>query len=358
MNVQKSDKNVFLNVVINNPIDAPAAIPAQIQTTLRNPLVDVPKDYNLVVTRFSIPASSIPLFIFRNSLNFRDPDTGIYSLGFEYQGQSTPPIHLQWLPQSFSKPSDPNYYFNYSYQNLADMVTNAFTVAHAYVVENLDWPDFGCYMTYSVSSGYFNIIGSASMASTNQRDDTNNIRIWFNTPLARCFQGFKSFSNTVNAPDGRDEMILIANYLNNAQSSQDGFNPNIPASFYQIPFEFNSDANLQTLSRILITSNGLGGVVSQAEVSTGLQGGTYANILTDLIPSASPSNGAYNKYQYFVQSEFYRRSLTQINPLTEIQLNFYWQADFGASPNLLFLEAGDTLNVQLILEAKDSSNHH
>ena len=352
MLVRKADSNVYLNVLINNPIDAKSSIPAQIQSNLRNPIVDVPKDYNLVVSRFSIPATTIPLFIFRNDVANPDPDTGIYTLGFEYQGERTPPIPLQWLPQSFGNPKDPNYYYNFSYQNLADMVTNALRTANIYVQSNFAWPSFDCYMTYTVNTGYFNLLGTTSMASSNERDDTNNIRIWFNTPLARCFQGFKSFSNAVNSPSGQDEMILIANYLNNYNNTQDGFNPNIPNGFYQIPFEFNSDANLQTLSRIIITSNGLGGVTSQAEVSSGLQGGTYANVLTDLVPSATPNNGAYNKYQYYVQSEFYRRSMSSINPLTEIQLQFYWQADYGATPIQLMLSAGDSLNVQMIFEAK------
>ena len=367
MLVRKADKNCFLNVLINNPIDAKSAIPAQIQTTLRNPIVDVPTDYNLIVSRFSIPATSIPLFIFKTlGPPNVDPDTGIYSLGFEYQGQSTPPINLQWLPQSFlspqvpvlgpnapQNPSDP-YYFDFSYQNLADMVNNAFKVAIAYVTANFSWPVFDVYMTYTSNTGYFNLLGTQSMASTNERDDTNNIRIWFNTPLMKCFRGFKSFYNATNSPSGQDNMILIANYLNNYNNTQDGFNPNIPIGYYQIPFEYNSDENLQTLSRIIITSNGLGGVVSQAEVSSGLQGGTYANVLTDLVPTAEPSNGSYTRYQYFVQSEFYRRSLTQINPLTEIQLNFYWQGSFGATPIPLMLNAGDNLNVQMIFEAKQN----
>ena len=348
MLVRKADTNTYLNVVINNPIDSKVAIPAQLQTTLRTPIVDVPTDHNLIVSRFSIPASSIPLFIFRPL----EENTGIYAVGFEYQGQSTPPVYLEWLPQSFSNPSDPTYFYNYSYQNLASMVNAALKTANTYVQVNYSWPSFDVYMTYTNNTGYFNLLGTTNMFNSNDVNDPNNIRIWFNTPLARCFQGFKSYFNKFNAPDGRDEMILIANNLNNSQASQDGFNPNIPADYYQIPFEFNSDANLQTLSRIIVTSNGLGGVSSQAEVSTGLQGGTYANVLTDLVPVATPNNGAYNKYQYYVQSEFYRRSLSQINPLTEIQLNFFWQSDFGAPPTQLTLNPGDTLNVQMIFEAK------
>ena len=363
MLVQKSDKNVYLNVLINNPISSRQIIPAQLQTTLRAPIVDVPLEYNLIVTRFSIPATTIPLFIFRPQPKpNEDVNLGIYSIGFEYQGQNTPPIYLRWLGHNF-EPAPPTplpgeninapYYFNFFYQNMADMVNNAFREGIAYAQANFSWPVFDVYMTYTANSGYFNLTGTQNMFSSPDKNDPNNIRIWMNTPLNRCFQGLKSYFRGVNAPDGRDKFFLIQNTLNNSPSTQDGFNPNIPAGYYQMPMEFNSDANLQTLSRIIITTNGLGGVVSQAEVSTGIQSGTYANILTDLVPAASSSNGSYNKYQYFVQSEFYRRSLTQLNPLTEIQLSFYWQADYGAEFNQLTLGPGDSLNVQMCFEAKN-----
>jgi len=354
---------IFLNVNLSNPQSSNQLINASISSTLRNPILDTPSDYDLIISRFSIPGRATPLFFFEtNPFPNTNVNQGIYSVVIEYQGQLSDRVFLNFTPETLTPPNipvfsalvpnqNPNdlYYYAYSYQNLANMITTAIKTAIG--TAPFLPPDTDAYCIYNNLSGFFSFLGTKNMFSSNDPLDPNNVRIWLNTPLANFFTGLRTIHNTYNGLDGKDEMLLISNERNNDFNTQDGFNPNIPDGYYQTQLEFNSDSSLESLTRIIICSNGFGGVVSQAEVSDANSQGTYRNVLADFLPTVSTSNGSYRtKFQYFAQSEFFRRTLTQKLPLDTLQMDFFWQ---GIKPGLfrpLVLEPGDVLSIQFIFQ--------
>jgi hypothetical protein len=366
----RNGKNVFLNINFSNPITATSAIQASISQTLQQPLVDNPSEYNLIISRFSIPGTAVPLFHFiaQDYLETgnTDPNLGIYAVGLEYNGSSTGPVYLEWVPQTTGSPLIPAfgplqpgqdlmdpYYFNYSYVNLANMVTTALraaiTAGSGFLPADVD-----CYMIYNNQSGFFSLLGTTNMAHSASPSDVLNVRIWFNTVLWQFFTGFKNIHNAYNSANGQDEMILIENDRNNSPTTEDGFNPNLPTGYYQMQSEFNNDSAQQSLSRIIMTSDTFGGVVAQGEINTS-QLSSYLNMLTDFVPAATTANGSYrSKFQYYAGSEFYRRTLTSRNPLDRISIQFLWQAAQGVGGHFhpLLLEPGQDLTIAFILEKK------
>lgn len=366
INKQTIGENIYLNINLINPITSTQQIDALFSKTLQTAVVDNPSDYNLIISRFSIPASSVPIFHFqtRGFPANTNINQGIYSIVIGYNGLFTAPTYLQWVPQTFIPPLittfsalQPNqdesdtYYFNYSYVNLSNMVSTALQSAIASGSGFLP-TGVNAYMIYNPQSGYYSLLGTANMFHSTNPTDPLNVQIYFNTPLQLFFTGFKNIHKAFNSVNGQDELILIENDLNNSSTTQDGFNPNIPIGYYQIQSEFNNDSSLQSLTRILMVSNAFGGVVPQSELNSTIPS-SYLNVITDFIPEVSTMNGTYrSKFQYYAGSEFYRRTLTQINPLTTIALDFLFQGRTATHFHHLVLNPGDVLSITFIFEKK------
>lgn len=356
---------IYLNASIVNIETSRVEIPAIMTLNTHQPILDKASDYRMIISRFSIPGRAIPLFFFQTEdFPNSNPNTGIYSVTIGYQGNYSAPVSLILVPETLTPPKLPlfspqtpsqdeqdTYYYVYSYSNLANMVTTALRTA----INSVGFLPIGvdAYMTYNSVNSLFSLFGTNNMASSGSPFDPNNVQIFFNTPLSTFFTGFKSIHKSYNNINGQDELILIENTRINTTATQDGFNPNIPDGYYQMQEEFNSDSSLETLTRIIITSNGFGGVLAQSEINSQLSSGGYGNIVADFVPAASIATGSYrSKLQYYAQSEFYRRTLTSGGPLVSINLNFQWQGIRPSTIRQLILEPGDTLSIQFVFEKK------
>lgn len=341
--------NVFANFTINNDSLNTQPIVASLSRTLQDPIVDNPSEYDMVITRFAIPGKAVPLFNF-NVQPFPNTDVnkGIYSIGLEYNGNSSPPQYLEWIPQTLTAPKipvfnvrtptparDDPYYYNYSYQNIANMINNALVS----LIASSPWLPAGvdCYMTYDAVGGLFTLWGK-NMANSSNPFDPLNVRIWFSTPLQTMFTGFKNIHKAYNSISGQDEMILIEDDKDNKVGD-----------YYKITMEYNSDSNMQSLARILLLSSGFGGVGEQAEVyDTLTESNPYSSLVTDFVPEASAENGSYrSKFTFFTGSEFMRRPLTSSTPLYNVDFKFVWE-DRSSRVHDLYLFPGDVLSIQIL----------
>jgi hypothetical protein len=332
--------NVYLNATITNDVLGKDSFPATLNRVLQDPVLDNPSLYDMVITRFSIPGRSIPLFNFQVQ---RYPNTdinkGIYSLGMESMGISTAPIYLEWIPQTLNPPQiptfsitnpgpakDDSYYENFSYQNLVNMINIALAQASS------GFAGVDCYMTFDAETGLFSLYGK----------NMQNVKLWFSSPLQLFFLGFKNVHKAYNSPSGQDEMILFEDNRNNVLNG-----------FVRNTTEFNGDCNLQALSRILLLSSSFGGVSPQAEVyDSQNEYFPYQSIITDFIPEASTQTGSYrSKFQFYVGSEFQRRTLTSSSPMINVHLEFVWQCR-ASKMHPLRLQPGDNLSIQFLFTKK------
>jgi hypothetical protein len=367
-----SGRNIYLNINMSNSYSSTVALPATISQNFQTSLIDNPSLYNLILTRFSVPGTSIPIYPFL-TLGYpgtTDINLGIFSIIIGYNGSYSTRIYFEWQPETLIPPlisafsaQSPNqdpfdpYYFGFSYQNIANMLTVGIraAIASATLIIPGFPSDVDCYVIFNNNTGYFSFLGTSNMYHSQSPIDPLNVQLWFNTPILSFLTGFKTFFNAFNSASGLDILLLITNNLNNSSSTQDGFNPNIPDGYYQVQSEFENDASMESLSRILITSNNCGGVIPQNELTTisGISP-TFLNVIADFVPLASTENGTYrSKFQYYAVSEFFRRTLTQTTPFLSIGLAFYWQT--RAEPYLrpIYINPGDNLIVTFLFERKN-----
>lgn len=360
---------IYLNINVNNDfLLSSQALPLSFFQSLQTPLLLKPDDYDLIVTRVDIPSRSLPHFVFQ-ALPFPNTDInkGVYSVVIGYQGQYTAPHYLELITETLVPPQiatfsavQPRqnyldtYYYVSSYKNLATMITGALRDA---ITEAATFPTpipvgVHAYMIYTPNSGLFSILGTQNMFNSNDPFDPLNVQIYLNTPLANMLPSFNLINNGYNLPSGRDELVLITNQLNNDHTTQDGFNPNIPDGYYQIQQEYNSDSSAQSLTRILLESSSMGGVRQQVDVSNA-PGGAYKAIILDFVPTAQNIPGSLqSRIQYFVNSEFMRRTLTSSQPFTEIQFAMYWTGHRPERSRPLLLVPGDNASLQLCFEKR------
>lgn len=376
IDLEKKNENIFMNVTIINPGFNTEEMTASVNQVLQTPILDNPSEYNVILTRFSAPGRGIPL-VRAITLGYRaaenpggDVNLLIYSVNIGYHNNAILPIYLILNPQTFSPPQistfgppplprtqnlDDPYYDIKSYQAVATMVTNALRAAIAQY--NIEFPadtlpaGTDCYMTYDADSGLYSLIGTAGMANSNDPSDPNNVQVWFNTPLQNWFIAFQNIHNSYNSFNGRDELILIQNNENNALYDPTIVPPAAPVTIaYQMKSEFNSDANMEALSRIICRSTGMGGIVQQSEVSN-IPTFQYSQVIFDFIPAASTAPGSYQGFiQYFNTGEFQKRQLTSNTPLSSIDMTFTFLGYGGINQRPINLQPGDKLTFQILFE--------
>jgi hypothetical protein len=374
----KEGENIYMNVTVSNPSTNTQEIPFSVNQVLQRPILDNPSDYNLILTRFRVPGRNIPLV--RVVTQGYDPVINpsgdvnmlIYTIAISYHGNNGPPIHLEYIPQTFvppfyatfgpppavsnQDPSDP-YYDVGSYQAMATMVTVALRAAIA--AYNVAFPGdllpvgTDAYMTFDPPTGLYSIVGTAGMASSSDPTDPNNVGIWFSTQLQNLFTSFEAIHNGYNLASGLDELILIQDNGNNAVLDPSVGPPNPPVVIgYKMTEEYDADANMEALTRIICKSTGLGGIVQQSEVNN-LNSFQYQQVIFDFVPSASTQTGSYQGFvEYFAQSEFLRRQLTGRTPLGSIDMSFYYIGADGVTQRSINLQPGDPATLQLIFEKK------
>lgn len=365
--------SVFINFSIHNASTATKQLEANIQTILQQPIIENPSEYTFSVIRVEVPSDAIPIFVFEAApFPNTDINLGIYTITIEYNGQSSAPFPIYFEPTTLIPPivpvfsaenpkqlkNDP-YYNVTSYQQLCRMLnTTLEQVIALSALILLPLTDVHAYSIYSPNNQLFSILGTANMFSFYNMLDPDNVRIWFSTPLAKLFSSFNYFHNGFNRADGRDEAIIVADLLSNSAVDQDGFNPNIPDGYYQMQQEYLGDANLEELQRVLVKSPSFGGVTPTSEIQIGSRG-QYDNIIFDLIPVVSTANGSYrSKLQYFLQSAFIERYMSQQTPLVSISFNFLWEGNDPDSIRPILLNPGRTLRMLTVFKkkSKDASS--
>jgi hypothetical protein len=367
--IDKQGKNVYLNVVIANSFLNTTEIPASISQNFNTAIIDNPSLYNLILSRVSLPGTAIPLYIFKTIGYPETTDVnigaGYVTVGYNGQyGAGTywvwqpetlqPPIYSEFSAQTPNQDPDDTYYYAYSYQNIANMFNVAIQTSIAAAAAAIPGFPSGvdCYVTFDPNTGDFSFFGTQNMYHSDDPTDPLNVQLWFTSTLSSFFVGFKTFFNSYNSADGLDFLFLITDNNNNTPAS--------PAGYYQVQCEFDNDFALEALSRVLITSNNCGGILAQNElttiatVETSTPTPSFLNIMADFIPVASTETGSYrSSIQYYAQSEFFRRTLTQTTPLLSIAFDFYWQERAQPYYRRIMLSPSDSLSVTFLFERKN-----
>jgi hypothetical protein len=306
---------------------------------------------------FKVPASCIPLIYIPITPNtVGNNNLTEYQVMVSYQGNNfaTP---LIWIPQTsaipqitavngalFTQPIDDPYYYDFSYQNVVDMVNNALEVIFTAHSTALPTVAYIPYMSYSAQTGLFSLTGTASLNTDEDPTNANNTMIYFNAPLSSIFSGFEYYQNTISGQVWKG--ILIRNTKNNIIESTTEY----PARSYIMTAEFFGDDAMESLERIVFTS---GSIPVRTEAEGGTGSGVSSNVLgivKDFIPATSTANGQYrSSFINYVQSEFIRSDLVGDQPLSSVQLGVHWADSLGVIRHIL-IDPNNQLTIKVLFE--------
>jgi len=86
-------------------------------------IIEKANDYYIAIDRFNIPCDNIPLLIFNPTPNY-------YVVEMEYNTVLSGPVALTYIPSyPGANPSDPKYYFVFSFDIMIKMINNAISTA-------------------------------------------------------------------------------------------------------------------------------------------------------------------------------------------------------------------------------------
>ena len=339
---RKINGNIYLNVEASN-----TAFPytfgnvlADFEVTRDDAIIERPKDYDCVITRFSINGGAIPLLICPIQ---PAPNTNINLSTFAIFMEKGGVIYKEFLiytsvdPTQFIKVSNLNpdqdtssyFYFIYDYQILADMMNVAFASLYATLGGVTEAPVISwnpVTQLFSISALYSEFLqGIQPDGSTNP----DPFLIYFNAELTILFAGFLYLLQTLIAPILLPSMVVQPNeeaeLLRITITSSNLFqslktSPVFPPLEFKFTQQYKGIGNWTAFKSIVFFSNNF---PSKAELVG--DGKTIFRVLKDFIPNFPSPDQARDNLKFDTQGEFQRIALLGTDPLTHFNLQIFWR---------------------------------
>jgi hypothetical protein len=207
---EDQEDNVYYNVRIYNDTET-ASIPATFNENRTVPILENPSDYELAVERFKVPASIIPIFLWK-------PDN-LWFITLSYDGTDVQK-QLQFIPNA-EYPGSVNFGFTdavWSYQHFVEIINNAFSSAFTdlKVLKPLAPQTEAPWMTYDAVTELFTIHTETSYDITT----ATPMFITFSYDLFALFPSFYAKTSDVPLPAGANKFITLTvkDYRNNTET--------------------------------------------------------------------------------------------------------------------------------------------
>jgi len=309
---QSDEVHIYYNIEMTNNQDKP--IPLSFTDYRNQPLFsDHPEDYQMAITRFQIPCSSLP-WTFFPSVNDDGitPDNAYYRVSIPYKN-AWYTAYVTFVPQGGLPNTDINYLGIYSIQSLVDMINQAILTAFNLVVAAYpaDFPTLECaYLLYDSANGFINYIAPTVNFNSAM------LRVYFDTTLYLLFDNLFSYyypdgvvSGTLNAD--ANYWLIAKNTGNNVITSAPPFGFGPASSSYEMKAEFKNLGQLSSAKSIVFTSANLpvsGEFIPTSSFNTSLNtSSSFRNILTDFeLLLDSPNGQGLRSIQQFYNSGEYR----------------------------------------------------
>jgi len=330
-------ENVYYNLVMTNNTTQKKI--AQYTDTRSIPIINHCEMYNLVVTKFTIPTSQLPIIQnFPTGASATSQQTGFSVTITNPATAQTSQQFLVYTPIDLIGSK-----YIYSYNTLVQMVNNAFDLAATAV--GLTGATLRPFMVFDSASQLFSIYMPTSYA-------TGSVKVWFNTNLSFLFPSFPySFYNTVPfsfANTGQYSQIPVANLSNPNQTPITGYN--------QIIQEFASTISVYTPRSLRFVS---GSVPTRLESiplagSTVDPSGTNNNSQIILADFDLPLANSIAEIKPFVQYNAIKYRYIDLQTqgsLYQFDLSIFWVDAVG---NLypLYFDPGQSITVKFVFELK------
>lgn len=358
-NPAESTDNVYVNVVINNPIDDTTRLPLWkegcYEATFPTPILVDPRKYYASIVRFSLPINCVPLTIFplntaagQTNANLSNLLIGIQVGGNNYDqyvvynspNNLTPPaVSPPFTSFSFTQASSP-YYFLYSIQQLLTMINTALNAA--FVAAGSPGGGAAPYYIYDSKSQLFSLIVTSAFLGA-------SAKIYMNGALQTYFISFPF--TTQNDPNKGPNLFF--HDLSNLPYGQ--------SSPYMFTEEFVSVNMWLDARRILVTTNSIPISTESAPNATPLTFNpagldTALPIISDYILSFNNVADISSLITYIPSAQYRLADLLSSGQLNRINLHFYWVSETGIQQPLL-ISPGTSITVKIGFFKKELYKH-
>lgn len=358
-----SGDHLYYNVFIPNSSNfaalsyEPPPTIATFSETRTEALINKPDDYNLAVTRFSIPTNLIPLQICPIVPNQLDPNLTTYEIFLSYNSLVYN-ASVEYVPTDISLPVPPapgpsespirsnyyRYYSIFSIQHLLDMINTAFNAVYntlpSGIKATLVYPPF---MYYDPTTSLFSLYVPNTYVE-------NNVGIFFNFSLNKLFSG--SFNQIIEEKGAGPNFQFVVQSLNGLnQVTVNG------TQYYQMTQEFDTISQISSFDALVFTTGSL--PIRSEAISSQIIGsnqstqntGNYQKILTDFQIDQTTGFEARSFIHYNPSAEYRRVQMYGQVPLNNIDIQVYWR---DTSQNLypVYVSFGNLLTIKILFEKK------
>ncbi|MEM3062118.1 MAG: hypothetical protein QW303_01040 [Nitrososphaerota archaeon] len=318
-----SDKNVYFDVNIHN--DTTQYKVASFTENRTVNILEKGSDYTMTIVRLFIPGSSIPIFVFTNS-----PHPFIIGI----KKGANPIVNQQLIYDNTWNPTAIPAGAIWSYSQLCAIINTALTaitpIVNAQPPATLHDPPF---IWFDTKTGTFKIRFANATHAT-------DFTIYMNSALFDLFLTFPAKIVSFYSSTGNDVQLIL-----------DQNNPN-----NQVGTAFDLSQEVQTqyapsgLRRVFLKSTLLNTRPEKQFQNEGLN--ISESILTDFEPASGGHDFRMNALiQYVPLGEFRRIDIINSNPVTNIDLKFYWQDKWGQIYEVL-LPPNQFISIKLLFEKK------
>lgn len=340
----------IINSVITDPLGVLPSISipklAQFSVNRSDTILTNPANYRVAVNRFSLPTSSIPLFLYPENPSY-------FTITLTYDSNPADPNNVvnqytrnvTYVPSSVGDPYL-NYRPVYYIQEIINYVNIAFQEAYndavadlgALVYTPLDRP----YLTYDSTTQLI------TMWCETEYLDFNTFGIFMNTTLFKSFfsglYAREARSNTLTGFNGYQ--IIPLNLFTNVDLNTTLPNSVTPIDLYKVIEEFSSASAFNQLDRVAITTYEL--PISSNLLGT--QRDVRARILHDFFLDDTIKNNTRYEYK---QPRLQWVDLKSSDPLTRIDVQIFLVYLDGTILQM-YLDGSERLDLSLLFVPKGS----
>jgi len=355
--IESKSENIYYNVSIINKVvtDPLGVLPsisvpkiANFKVNRADAILSVPSNYRVAVSRFGIPSSSIPLFLFPTNPSF-------FTVTLTYDSDPLNPLNVvnqytrnvTYVPSSVGDQYEayqPVYFINEVLQYVNIALQQAFDDAVADLGDLVYLPKERPYLTFDSTTQLI------TMWCETEFLDFGQFGIFFNTTLYQTFfNGLYAREAATNKLTGfNGYQIIPQNLFTNIDENTNLPPPNagVPIDLYKVIEEESSVPSFNQLDRVVLVSHTL--PISGQLIAT--QRDVTARILHDHILEDTAKNNQKIEYQ----PRIYRWcDLHSHTPLTEIDLEVFIVYKTGEILPL-YINASSRVDVQLLFVPKTS----
>lgn len=336
---KNSPDHLYYNIKVANHQDT--SIQATYSETRLSPFIsDNLSKYEVAVVRFKIP-NNVPIFVLiPNTLQVT-----LTSGGVDYSQ------YLTWIPNT----TDPTYFnFVWTYQEFAQMVTNAFALAFASIPGGGSKPANAPFMLYDPNNTRFSIYANnTDYYSVNAM----GTKIYMNAPLFLKIQSLYVLYGATGTPKYANILIRPSgsNLITAGPTTELNTSPATPAVVYlKIEQELNSLFLVSDFDTILLRTAHLP-VLYEQDSTEGVSGDKFTSIMTDFEPIL---NNSFNDSSYFQYNPAVYRwtSLYGNSGLNTMDVQLYYRTVNGTvyPINILY---GQEFTIKLAFRKKANLIH-